>query len=62
MRERKCPTPGKLAFNTRGLAYDYLRYDQHRRTLRIYECACGKFHITHDTNYSFKIKNKRRCR
>ncbi|UVT31532.1 hypothetical protein SEA_MASK_80 [Mycobacterium phage Mask] len=47
---KRCPTPSKLAFNSREHAESTLRYWNYDhapyRPERAYLCGCGKWHLT----------------
>ena len=64
----KCPHPGKSAYRTEAAATQALIDPRLNQTLfspvRVYECSCGKWHLTHqrrkfDRNAGRSKKNRR---
>jgi 1,4-alpha-glucan branching enzyme len=43
---KKCSKSGKLSFDSRGEAWDFVKNMRGNKTMKIYECHCGKFHTT----------------
>lgn len=52
-----CPKSGKVSYKTRGEAWQAHRHQRHRKA-RIYECACGCYHVTSHVLQKVKTKSK----